>query len=66
MDPNANLKQQRALAARDWTGKDEHELTPAEIAELLDAHTRLSELVESLDQWITRGGFLPTAWKGAR
>lgn len=56
MDPNANLKELRELAA--------------ELIRLLDAEdhidendvNRLCELVEALDQWISRGGFLPAAW----
>jgi hypothetical protein len=30
-----------------------------------DAPHRLAELVDELDTWITRGGFLPDAWFGS-
>lgn len=28
-----------------------------------DAYADLAERVEALDQWLTRGGFLPAAWR---
>jgi len=52
MDPNANLEELRRLVRRQLYDND---LTPAEV-------TRLAELVEALDEWIAKGGFLPSAW----
>jgi hypothetical protein len=57
MDPNAALNEIRALAA-----------------EILDPNRRvadrssvdaqrLAELLQGLDRWISRGGFLPKAWE---
>lgn len=63
MDPDANLTEQLELAAVDWTGKDTDELTPQELSDLHDAHIRLCDLVQALDQWRTRGGFLPARWR---
>ena len=63
MDPDANLTEQLDLANMDWTGKESDELTPDEIDELHVAHIRLCELVEALDRWIVKGGFLPTRWR---
>ncbi len=57
MDPNANLKEQRRLAAA---------IQAAEDAGLTIADhdvSRLAELVIALDEWIARGGFLPDAWR---
>lgn len=68
MDPNANLKEQRKMA----------KLLLAEPADLEggysdeEANNRdnaarsLAELVEALDQWIVKGGFLPTEWTTKR
>lgn len=69
MDPNANLDEQLLLAARlqqlsEVQGR--RSLTEGEEIELWDSATRLAELVEALDHWITGGGFLPTRWKGGR
>jgi len=53
MDPNANLKEQREIITR---------LRDCDL--LPDPHDtfRLVELCLALDQWISRGGFLPTEW----
>lgn len=51
MDPNANLAEQRRI-----------------VANMVDGHItdedalRLAELVIALDEWISKGGFLPSAW----
>lgn len=57
MDPDANLKEQRELAALIQSQLDEGE-TPDE-----DDVLRLSELVIALDEWISNGGFVPAAWR---
>ena len=51
MDPNKALKEIRDLVKRTLDGEDE--------AYAMD----LAESVESLDKWITGGGFLPGDWK---
>jgi hypothetical protein len=57
MDPNANLREIRELVksgnATNDAGND------------IGAHdaSRMVELVEALDEWITRGGFLPDRWE---
>ena len=58
MDPNANLAEQRRLVATmlsDDYGSD----VPTMIADA----ARLCELVQALDAWILRGGFLPADWQ---
>lgn len=57
MDPNANLRQQREIVRIHNTleGSD-IQLSPR----IMD---RLVELVEALDEWLTKGGFMPDAWK---
>lgn len=52
MDPNANLDEQLAIAKRMLSG----------VIDSNDA-ARLAELVESLDYWITGGGFVPVRWQ---
>jgi hypothetical protein len=51
MDPDANLRRQLAIA-RAAVHADADDPTLVE----------LSELVLALDEWITRGGFLPSRW----
>jgi len=55
MDPNANLKEQREILYRtnDITGGSEYDT---------DDLLRLAELVTELDEWISRGGMLPSIW----
>jgi hypothetical protein len=47
MDPTATLKRIREICEQG---------NAIDLAELID-------LVEALDQWMTRGGFLPTQWQ---
>jgi hypothetical protein len=60
VDPNANLEEQRRLVAEifELEGSDEW------MAETKIRHKaiRLIELVQALDEWIQKGGFLPQAW----
>lgn len=57
MDPDSNLKSQRILAETILANIDAGQ-QPAE--EHVD---RLCHLVQSLDEWITKGGFLPKDWQ---
>lgn len=54
MDPNAALKEIRELVQK--LDRDEDQFSHN-----LDA-MRLCELVDGLDQWMTRGGFPPGDW----
>lgn len=59
MDPNANLKEQLELAAEIIKSSDANEgyfFDPAKAV-------RLAELVEALDGWLSKGGFLPGKWE---
>lgn len=60
MDPDANLKEQLDLARRIIRILDDSAYAfapvPAQAA-------RLAELVLALDEWIVRGGFLPSRWR---
>jgi hypothetical protein len=56
MDPNATLAEIRAALA-DMGRSD---ITPHEYA---DAASVLHERIEILDEWLSKGGFLPDAWK---
>ena len=55
MDPNATLSRLRELSA---------EITKAFHAgdNATDMGAEMADLFDALDQWITRGGFLPTDW----
>lgn len=55
MDPTANLKEQLELATQLIdTGED-----------VANRSYRLAELVLALNEWILKGGFLPTPWHNA-
>jgi hypothetical protein len=63
MDPNQNLKQQRELAAQIIRLRDKD----APHDQIADVADELAELVQALDGWLSRGGFLPSEWvKSAR
>lgn len=53
MDPNANLKEQIELACKlqDYERDDD----ASDVC-------RLAELVLALNEWISKGGFLPAKW----
>jgi len=53
MDPNANLREQLSLARYILAEKSDNTI----------GAVRLAELVEALDDWIARGGFLPERWR---
>jgi hypothetical protein len=57
MDPNATLDRIRELVAsinkNDGLDEDDFQSMASELA----------EYVEALDEWISKGGFLPTAWQ---
>lgn len=56
MDPDATLTEARALAARQLGGDSLDD----------DETYRLAELIHDLDEWLTRGSFLPTDWNALR
>ena len=57
MDPTANFSEQLAIAARILRAQDDNSY-PDE-----NDSFRLAELVEALNGWIRKGGFLPEQWK---
>ena len=68
MDPTENLRRQRELAKQivsilDNTGDEG--LSELEELDVIDFANELAELVQGLDQWLSRGGFLPADWKRA-
>ena len=69
MDPNANVEEQRSLAAGILKLVDEHldDIEDDELAEDVNLEFvykvgRLAELVQALDGWLSKGGFLPASW----
>lgn len=57
--PNANLKRQRELLATlRETGGSEIRL----VVELAAMLVELAELSEAMDDWLSKGGYLPAAW----
>lgn len=57
MDPEVNLEEQKELAKKLLHGE---RTTPEDFE---DDVARLAELVLALDEWLSKGGFLPRAWK---
>lgn len=57
MDPNANLEEQRIIAARITRAHD-----AGRMADSADVD-RLAELALALDGWIASGGYLPRDWQ---
>jgi hypothetical protein len=70
MDPNETLRQMRALAtvieAR-MTDPLKPGTTPEQMRshwyDVADKGDQLSTLVQAMDEWLTKGGFLPDAWR---
>jgi hypothetical protein len=58
MDPNANLDEQLDIVQRMLNQESEHIDTGDAV--------RLAELVEALNEWICKGGFLPATWDRGR
>jgi len=56
MDPNANLTAQRKCTIA--LLESNHLSEPEKIG----IGEELATLVDALDQWISKGGFLPTEW----
>ena len=59
MDPNLTLEVMMARVSRILEANDNEQPVKQEDA------VELAESVEALNGWIAKGGFLPTAWKGA-
>ncbi len=71
MDPDANLEEQREVTAdimkiRDAADPYTGEFTEDQELELVTHAERLAELAQALDEWISKGGFLPKPWKASR
>ncbi len=69
MDPNANLEEMRRLAAKllaQYDGPSAEVNDPGDLGRV-DPHdaARLVELVQALDEWLSKAGALPEAWRGA-
>jgi len=66
MDPNGNLEEQRRLAdvIRDAAGAGP--MSRAEVDAFIERAARLAELVEAMDEWLSRQGFLPASWAVGR
>ena len=57
MDPDASLEQIRALLGQVATQSVPQDYLSEEVLE------DLAVLVEGLDDWMSKGGFLPKAWQ---
>ena len=57
MDPNANLKELRALVAFVLEDPDSEPFQ-----DLTEQAENMAELFQALDEWISAGGFFPAIW----
>lgn len=62
MDPNVALETMRRLSARLFRTLDAEEGGGVDTEDALE----LAEAAQALDQWLSRGGFLPSDWAKAR
>jgi hypothetical protein len=65
MDPNATLMAIRELI-KQIEAYDNHMGSVAHISEQAELGLDLAEQITALDQWLSKGGFLPSAWHFAR
>lgn len=67
MDPDANLREQLEVSRGILEAWDDCNadgtLTSAQAEFVADEANRLAELIESLDNWIRKGGFIPARWR---
>lgn len=66
MDPDANLAEQLTIVTAINAINDaavNGQATTTELEELDRLSGRLAELVESLDEWLRKGGSLPRRWQ---
>lgn len=59
MDPNECLKELRALVRKGAYGDGGCDLCSINSTDAV----RMVELFEALDDWLSRGGFLPARWE---
>ena len=57
MDPNSNLQEQRRL------GREILEQTDKGLPVNEEAIVRFVELAQAMDEWLSKGGFLPGKWE---
>ncbi len=63
MDPNEALKNAREALKRHRRSQEREEGSASPNTEGADD---LADAFESLDRWLSKGGFLPDAWKPTR
>lgn len=66
MDPNAALERIREIT-RGYNDPDSEDFNAVPgVDDLVDYAQQLTELVDGLDEWLTKGGFVPEAWEEQR
>ena len=61
MDPDTNLLEQRSIARRIKHLIDSEAVYSQE--DMIEDLDRLAELIDALDGWLSKGGYLPERWK---
>lgn len=62
LDPNTALANLRAAIDRFDFPENGADSPDGDVSDALQAARDMSEAAEALDQWLSRGGFLPTPW----
>ena len=68
MDPDRNIADQMQLSTEiieiiDERADDDGVLSDEDKDEVVEKANELAELVQALDAWISKGGFLPAIWR---
>ena len=68
MDPDRNIADQMQLSTEiieiiDERADDDGVLSDEDKDEVVEKANELAELVQALDAWIKKGGFLPAIWR---
>ena len=63
MDPNETLKRLRLLLSTGYHARKLFSKETTYQQGLFDHILECEELFQALDQWLSKGGFLPTSWR---
>jgi hypothetical protein len=68
MDPNEALKRLREIMPRlqAWAEAEEWSIAPSDLTQHDTDLAEVVETFEGLDQWLSKGGFLPADWAVGR
>lgn len=64
MDPDVALAtlRERGASLRAWVEAADWEVSPAALSQHDDDLTAMLDAAEALDEWLTKGGYIPQEW----